>query len=59
VPQYSHSFRSLTLVGDPVAKLGIPSTFGGLTDERVEVSISNMKIISEKGKIYEMRLSRK
>jgi hypothetical protein len=29
VPLYSHSYKSFTLVGDPIAKIVIPSTFSG------------------------------
>lgn len=29
VPIYSHSYKSFTLVGDPIAKIEIPSVWGG------------------------------
>lgn len=52
VPIYSHSSKSLTLVGPPVAKITIPSTFRGFDRDEVAVKIKSMKVVSQKGQIY-------
>lgn len=46
VPTHSHSFRFYTLLGAPLAKLAIPSTFGGFHAPTVEVHMHSLKVVS-------------
>ena len=59
VPLHSHTFKSLELLGSPIAKLEIAPIFTGFITNEVEVTIQNMKNISKSGQIYEMYLSKK
>lgn len=60
VPQvsaYSHSFRSLTLLGDPVGLLRIPSNYGGFSGDLGDIGWSKMSIkkiseVSRQGRVY-------
>ena len=56
---HSHSFRSFTLLGDPIARLDIRSTFEGFNSVEVACSVSRMLLISKKGGIYQMNLKKK
>ena len=43
----------------PVAKLDITPTFGGFSSPEVECNIPKVHLISEKGRIYQINLSKK
>lgn len=44
---------------DPIAKLDIPPTFDGFDAPEVECNIPQVQIVSEKGSIYQINLTRK
>ena len=56
---WSHSFRSFTLLGDPVARLSISSTFEGYDMTEVECEIPKVHMISQKGSIYQINLKKR
>lgn len=58
IPIYSHSYKCMTLVGDPIAKINIPSVWKGFDEEEQSVFLYKMKIINEKERIHEMYLSK-
>ena len=56
VPTNKHSFKALTLVGDPVAKLSIPPIYKNLDRDYCEVMLNRITVISQKGQIYLIEL---
>ena len=52
VPTNKHSLNVLDLLGEPVAKLNIPSIFKNLDRDYCDVILSQITCISEKGQIY-------
>lgn len=52
VPIHSHSYKSFTLLEDPVAKINIPSVYNGFDTDEIEVSIADLKRTHPKGSIY-------
>ena len=64
VPQvsaHSHSFRSLTLLGDPVGLLRILSNYGSFSGDLEETGWSKVGVrkiieVSKQGDIYEIQL---
>ena len=59
VPIWSHSFRSFTLMDTPVAKLDIVPTFEGFDKPEVECNIPKVRLLSQKGRIYQINLTKK
>jgi hypothetical protein len=59
IPANSHSWKSLDLLGSPVAKIHIPAVYLGLETDITEVEIFNVEPISEKCSIYELQLKKK
>lgn len=59
LPAYSHSAKCLEFVGEPVAKLAIPSTYEGFKEEITNAKIGYVRKISEKTQIYELGLASK
>jgi hypothetical protein len=59
VPPNSHSWKSLSLLGSPIAKLHIPALYAGLEDDITEVELPTVQMISDKCSIYELRLKKK
>ena len=63
VSRHSHSFRSLTLLGDPVGLLRIPSNYGGFSGDLEETGWSSVNVrkiseVSKQGRVYEVQLQR-
>jgi hypothetical protein len=56
VPPHSHSFRAFKLLGGPVAKISIASTFGGFEGRVERVRIGRLRPICEGSSVFEMRL---
>ena len=54
IPVHVHSYKALTLAGDPIAKLGIPQTYRGLDRDYCDVVLRRVTTISEKGQIYQL-----
>ena len=52
VPTNKHSLNVLDLLGEPVAKLNIPSIFKNLDRDYCDVTLSQITCISQKGQIY-------
>lgn len=46
VPLWSHSFRSLKLLGAPLARIDIPQTFSGFQEPEVECKIKEVRLYS-------------
>ena len=46
VPAISHSWKSLSLVGDPIAKIHIPALYGGLETDLTEVELTSLDLVS-------------
>lgn len=51
-----HGFKSLELVGEPIAKLTIPQIYRNLERDFCDVSIKNITVVSEVGQIYQVDL---
>jgi hypothetical protein len=58
VRMWSHSYESFTLLDSPVAKISIPPTFDGFDTPEVECHIPDLNLVSEKGKIYQINLTK-
>ena len=56
VPVHVHSYKALTLVGDPIAKLNIPQIYKGLENEFCDVKVRKVTTVSETGQIYQVQL---
>lgn len=59
VSMWSHSYKSFTLMDDPVARVNIEPTFDGFETPEVECVIPEIKLISQKGNIYQINLFKK
>jgi hypothetical protein len=59
IPPNSHGFKSLSLLNNPIALINIPPLYSGHRKDYDEVSLAQISHISEKGSIYEIRLTNK
>ena len=56
---WSHSYKSFTLMDNPVARLDITPTFHGFDADEIECEIPKLKIIAKKNRLYQMNLFKK
>jgi hypothetical protein len=56
---WSHSYKNFTILGAPVAQLVIPPTFYGLDEPEVECNVLEVNLISNKGNIHQINLTKK
>jgi hypothetical protein len=59
VPMWSHSYKSFTLMDNPVARLAIQPTFEGFDKPEVECQIPHVHLISGKGNVYQINVYKK
>jgi hypothetical protein len=56
LPSNSHSFKSLDLLGKPIAKIAITYPYKNISDTNFAVTIASIKSISVKCQIYQVEL---
>ena len=58
-PRRAHSYKSISLLGKPVAQLDIPQTFSGFDKPEVECSVIQMGEVIKGTNIYLLWLAKK
>ena len=59
VPPNVHTFKALTLVGEPIAKINIPPIYQNLEKDVYDVNLKEINVVSEVGQIYHVELEAK